>query len=167
VIELIQRGARVSIATDGTTPYCSYDLFKDISRAIWTQWMRFKDQSLFPPGKALRMVTIDAANVLGIGDLVGSIETGKRADVIIIDFNRPHLVPGDLIPRMLAFYANGNDVDSVVVDGKIVMRDRRVLTVDQDEVVRQAREESRRAFDRYDIRRYLEMDESFWTGWRY
>jgi cytosine/adenosine deaminase-related metal-dependent hydrolase len=129
--------------------------------------MRFKDQSVLPPGKALRMVTIDAARVLGIGHLVGSIEPGKRADIILVDFNRPHLVPGDLIPRMLVFYANGNDVESVIVDGKIVMQDRHVLSVDEQEVIQFAREEAQKAFDRHDIRDYLKMDQDFWTNWRY
>lgn len=167
VIELLQHGAIVSISTDGTTPYCSYDLFKDISRAIWTQWMRFGDQSVLPPGKALRMVTIDAANVLGIGHLVGSLEPGKRADIILVDFNRPHLVPGELIPRMLAFYANGNDVESVIVNGKIVMQDRHILSVDEKEVIQCAREEAQKAFERQDIRGYLQMDQDFWTNWKY
>ena len=129
--------------------------------------MRFKDQTVFPPGKALRMVTIDAANVLGLGHLVGSLEPGKRADIILVDFNRPHLLPGELIPRLLAFYANGNDVESVIVDGKIVMQDRRVVSVDEKEVVQFAREEAQKAFERQEIRGYLEMDQDFWRSWKY
>lgn len=167
VVELLQQGAVVSISTDGTTPYCSYDLLKEISRAVWTQWTRFGDQSVLPPGKALRMVTIDAARVLGIGHLVGSLELGKRADIILVDFNRPHLAPGELIPRMLAFYANGNDVETVIVDGKIVMQDRRVLWVDEKEVVQCAREEAQRAFERQDIGDYLQIDQDFWMNWKY
>ena len=167
VIELLQHGANVSISTDGTAPYSSYDLFKKISRAIWTQWMRFQDQTVLPPGKALRMVTIDAANALGLGHLVGSLEPGKRGDIILIDFDRPHLQPGKLIPRMLAFYANGNDVESVIVDGRILMQDRRVLSVDEGEVVQFAREQADKAFERQDIRSYLEMGEDFWRSWKY
>jgi 5-methylthioadenosine/S-adenosylhomocysteine deaminase len=167
IIELLQHGANVAISTDGTAPYCSYDLFKDISRAIWNEWMRFQDQTVFPPGKALRMVTIDAANVLGLGQLVGSLEPGKRADVILVDFNRPHLVPGELVPRLLAFYANGNDVESVIVDGKIIMQDRRVISVDEGEVIQSAREEAQKAFERQEIRGYLGMDQDFWTSWKY
>jgi 5-methylthioadenosine/S-adenosylhomocysteine deaminase len=113
------------------------------------------------------MVTIDAAHVLGIGHMVGSIEPGKRADIILVDFNRPHLVPGVSIPHMLAFYANGNDVESVIVDGKIVMQDRQVRSVDEQEVVRFARKEAQKAFERHDIRDYLKMDQDFWTNWKY
>ena len=167
IIELLQAGANVTIATDGTAPYCSYDLFKDISRAIWTQWDRFKDQTLLPAGKAMRMVTIDAARALGMDHLVGSLEIGKRADIIVVDFDRPHLVPSELIPRQLAFYANGNDVETVVVNGKILMQKRNVLSVSEKEIVEMARQEAQDAFARTDISRHLEMDENFWTGWKY
>lgn len=167
IIELLQAGANVTISTDGTAPYCSYDLFKDISRAIWTQWMRFKDQTLLPPGKALRMVTIDAARALGMDHLIGSIEPQKRADIILVDFNRPHLVPGESIPRLLAFYTNGNDVETVIVNGKILMKDHQVLSVNETDVVQMAREESQKAFKRQNISKYLQMDDNFWMGWKY
>ena len=167
IIELLQAGANVTISTDGTAPYCSYDLFKDISRAIWTQWERFKDQTLLPPGKALRMVTIDAARALGMDHLVGSLEPDKRADIILVDFDRPHLVPGELIPRQLAFYTNGNDVETVIVNGRILMQNRHVLSVDEKEIVQMAREESQKAFERQDIAMYLKMDNNFWSGWKY
>jgi cytosine/adenosine deaminase-related metal-dependent hydrolase len=113
------------------------------------------------------MVTIDAAEVLGLGQLVGSLEPEKRADIILVDFNRPHLVPDEFIPRLLAFYANGNDVETVIIDGKIVMQDRRVRTVDEEEVILSAREEAQKAFERQDIRGYMEMNRDFWRSWKY
>jgi cytosine/adenosine deaminase-related metal-dependent hydrolase len=166
-VELLQAGANVAISTDGTAPYCSYDLFKEVSRAMWAQWTRLDDFRLLPPGKALRMVTIDAARALGLDTLVGSLEVGKRADIILVDMNKPHLVPGVAVPRLLAFYANGNDVDTVLVDGKVLMRDRQVLTVDEESVLAGAREAADRAFARFDIDPYLATDESFWLGWRH
>jgi cytosine/adenosine deaminase-related metal-dependent hydrolase len=68
---------------------------------------------------------------------------------------------------MLAFYANGNDVESVIVNGKIVMQDRHILSVDEKEVIQCAREEAQKAFERQDIRGYLQMDQDFWTNWKY
>jgi 5-methylthioadenosine/S-adenosylhomocysteine deaminase len=167
VVELLDAGATVTISTDGTAPYCTYDLFKDISRAIWTQWMRFSSQHVLPPGKALRMVTIDAARALKLDHLVGSLEVGKRADIITVDLSRPHLTPTVAVPQLLCFYANGNDVDTVIVDGKVLMRDRKVLSVDEQAVLEMAREASARAFERFDISPYLEMDENFWGSARY
>ena len=166
-VELLQAGANVTISTDGTAPYCSYDLFKEISRAMWAQWTRFGDFRLIPAGKALRMVTIDAARALGLDDQVGSLEMGKRADIILVDMNRPHLVPDSMVPRLLAFYANGNDVDTVLVDGKMLMQGRKILSVDEASVLEGAREAAARAFARFDVSPYLETDESFWLGWRH
>jgi cytosine/adenosine deaminase-related metal-dependent hydrolase len=167
VIELLQAGATVTISTDGAAPYCSYDLLKDAPRAIWTQWNRFENQHLLPPGKALRMVTIDAARALGMDHLIGSLEVGKRADIILIDLARPHLTPQTLLPWQLVYYATGHDVDTVIVEGKILKQAGKVTAVDEAAVLALAREQAARAFQRFDITPYLVMDENFWTGWRY
>jgi cytosine/adenosine deaminase-related metal-dependent hydrolase len=166
-IELLQAGANVTISTDGTAPYCSYDLFKDVSRAIWTQWERFEDQAVLPPGKALRMITIDAARALGLDHLIGSLEVGKQADVILVDLARPHLTPQTMIPWQLAFYANGNDVDTVLVGGKVLKQDGQVTAVDEPGIMAMAQEEADRAFERADIGPYLKTTENYWQGWHY
>jgi cytosine/adenosine deaminase-related metal-dependent hydrolase len=113
------------------------------------------------------MVTIDAARALGIDSLVGSLEIGKRADVILVDLNKPHLTPSIATPRLLAYYASGNDVDTVLVDGKILMQNRQVKSVDEDAVLGMAREQAALAFSRSEIAPYLKMDENFWQSWRY
>ena len=167
VIELLDAGAVVTITTDGTAPYTSYDLLKEVPRAIWAQWQRFGDQHVFPPGKALRMITIEAARALGLESEIGSIETGKRADLIMIDLRRPHLTPNALVPRQLALYANGNDVDTVIVNGKVLMRHREVLLADEPEIVREAREEAEIAFSRFDISAFTTIEPAFWENTRY
>jgi cytosine/adenosine deaminase-related metal-dependent hydrolase len=113
--ELLQAGANVTISSDGAAPYTSLDLWRELSRAIWNQWNATGDQQALPPGKALRMVTIDAARALGMGDEIGSLEVGKRADLITVDLNRPHLLPAGSIPRLLCHYGGGHDVDTVVI----------------------------------------------------
>ena len=167
VIELLDAGAVVTITTDGTAPYTSYDLLKEVPRAIWAQWQRFRDQHVLPPGKALRMITIEAARALGLESEIGSIETGKRADLIMIDLRRPHLTPNALVPRQLAFYANGNDVDTVIVGGKVLMRHREVLLADEADIVREAREEAAIAFERFDISAFTTIEPAFWENTRY
>jgi 5-methylthioadenosine/S-adenosylhomocysteine deaminase len=167
VIELLQAGANVTISTDGTAPYASYDLFKEINRAMSMQWMRLGDQALLPAGKALRMVTIDAARALGLDDRIGSLEVGKQADVILIDMNKPHLTPNTHLVRLLALYATGHDVDTVIVDGKILMQGRETLYLDEDAILTRARGEAALAFTRSDVTPFLETNESFWTGWRF
>jgi hypothetical protein len=164
VIELMQAGAITTLATDGTAPYTSYDLWRDLSRGIWAQWQRTGDLRVLPPGKALRMVTIDAARALGLDSEIGSLEVGKRADIILIDLDRPHLIPAADVVRLLTFYVNGNDVHTVIVDGEILMEDRVVRSVDEAAVRDLAREQAAIAFSRYDISPYLEKQDSFWDG---
>lgn len=162
-VELIRAGATVTISTDGSAPYASYDLFKDISRALWAQWERFGSERALPAGKGLRMVTIDAARALGLGDELGSLEAGKLADLILIDTNQPHLTPSAFLPRTLAYFVNGHDVSTVIVDGRVLMRDRRVLSVDQAAVVATAQREIDLAFKRFDIAPYLEIGPENWA----
>ena len=167
VVELLQAGANVTISTDGTAPYASYNLWRDISRVIWDQWMKHRDQKVLPFGKALRMVTIDAAKALGIDAQVGSLAVEKKADVILVNMKQPHLFPDSHLPRLLALYAVGQDVDTVVVDGRVLMKGRQVLSVSEGDTIDQAREANTRALKHCDIDRYINMDEDFWTGWRY
>jgi cytosine/adenosine deaminase-related metal-dependent hydrolase len=167
IVELLEAGANVTISTDGSAPRFSFDLFKDIPRAMWHQWMRFKTQAVLPGGKALRMVTIDAARALGIGDEVGSLEPGKKADIILVDLDRPHLTPVTYVPHQLVFYANGNDVDTVLVDGKVLMEGKRIVSVDPSEVMELAREEAQKAFNRVDLEQFFPSDREFWHGTRY
>jgi len=167
VVELLEAGANVAIATDGSAPRFSFDLLKDVPRAMWHQWIRFQTTSVLPAGKALRMVTIDAAKALNMDDQIGSLETGKKADMITIDLNQPHLTPHTFIPQMLTYYVNGNDVDTTIVDGKVLLENRRYTTVDAQAVMDQALEESARVFERVDLSPYTEMPRDYWHGARY
>jgi cytosine/adenosine deaminase-related metal-dependent hydrolase len=165
--ELLEAGANVTISTDGSAPRFSFDLFKDISRAMWHQWMRFSTQDVLPGGKALRMVTINAAMALGMDQEVGSLEAGKKADVVLVDLDRPHLTPATYVPHLLTFYVNGNDVDTVIVDGEVLMEEGKIRSVDVDEVMQQARTEAKKAFDLVDLDDFKPSDRTFWHGTRY
>jgi len=167
IVELLEAGANVTITTDGSAPRFSFDLFKDIGKAMWHQWIQHKTQAVLPAGKALRMVTIDAAKALGVDHLTGSIEVGKQADIILIDFDKPHLTPQTYIPHQLAFYVNGNDVDTTIVDGRILMENTQILSVDPEEVMEQARAEAAKSFDLVDLKEFKPNDNEFWHGSRY
>ncbi len=161
---LAAAGAKVAITTDGAAPYCGFDLWRELSRATWNQWMSHQDQTVLPPGQALRMVTCDAAAALGMGDVVGSLEVGKRADVITVDLSAPHLTPATSIEHLLAFYASGHDVRDVVVDGRVLMRDRAVLSVDVGDVMATAREEAVRAFECVDLTPFVKGGGAWGSG---
>jgi cytosine/adenosine deaminase-related metal-dependent hydrolase len=166
IVKLIRRGVRVAIATDGAAPFHISDLFIDLHRAMFLQWMENRDMSLLPAGRAIRLITVEAATLLGMGHEIGSLEVGKKADINLIDLDQPHLVPCEDLPNMIAYYVRGNDVDAVIVDGVVLMEGREVTTVDEATVLEYAREEARRSFERIDVSPYLDHGSGFWQGWR-
>ncbi len=167
LVEMIEAGANCTIATDGSAPRFSFDLFKDISRGMWHQWIKHETQAVLPGGKALRMVTIDAAKALQMDHLTGSLEAGKQADIILVDLNKPHLTPTTYVPHQLCFYTNGHDVDTTIIDGKIVMENSEVLSVDAQEVMDLASAEAQKAIDLIDLDEFRPDDKTFWHGSRY
>jgi len=155
VSDLLQAGAQVTVSTDGSAPYTSYDLIGELSRVAWAEWHRTGSQETVLPAKLLRMVTIDAARALNIDERVGSIEVGKQADITVINFQKPHLTPCYSAPWMLSFYANGNDVDTVIVDGEILLQGGQHTNVDVDKVIEDAKFESKKALQGVNYQKYI------------
>jgi 5-methylthioadenosine/S-adenosylhomocysteine deaminase len=166
VIDLLKAGVEVAICSDGAGPFFISDVFVNIHRALYLLWQKYQDMTLLPLGKALRMVTIDAARLVGMDDEIGSLDVGKKADIIVIDTNQPHLVPAIAIPQLLTYYVRGNDVETVIVDGNVLMENREVLTVNEEDVLEFAREEIAKALERVDVSAYLQMPEGYWTSWQ-
>jgi len=90
----------------------------------------------------LRMATIEGARALGLQDITGSLEIGKKADIIVIDTHKPHLTPIYNAVSTLVYAASGNDVTHSVINGKLVLADRKLLTLDLDEIIARSREKS-------------------------
>ena len=93
------------------------------------------------------MATRDGARVLGLSD-VGTLEVGKRADIILVDFAQPHLMSTGRLVSKLAYSARGSDVVTTIINGQIVMEDRRVLTLDEEEILRRAEDATRDLIER-------------------
>jgi cytosine/adenosine deaminase-related metal-dependent hydrolase len=108
------------------------------------------------------MVTIDAANAIGMGTELGSLEPGKRADIITIDLQKPHLAPQNMPIWRLACFANGQDVDTVLVDGRVLMQGRRVPHVDVAEVLAEAQAETDQMLERTGFGGMLEEPARIW-----
>jgi cytosine/adenosine deaminase-related metal-dependent hydrolase len=154
--ELMQAGVNVAITTDGTAPKVSFDLLQALRRAQTVHQLMSRDVFLLPPGKLLEMVTIDAAKALGWDDEIGSLDVGKKADVIVVNLRQPHLTPSHFMPvHRLIYEAVGNDVETVIVDGRVVMRDRRVMTVDEAGALDLGEEESRKLIARAGLQRHV------------
>lgn len=169
VIELLDAGVTVAIGTDGSSPDRSFDLLAQVHPAIQLQRVHFADPAVLPAGKALAMVTIDAARTLGLQGDIGSLEAGKKADVIVIDAEQPHLVPhaAALAPLRLAYAATGSDVETVIVNGWVLMEERRLLTVDEGRVLRLAQHEAEALLERGAATEALALPLGFWTATRY
>ena len=101
---------------------------------------KVRNPAVFTAGKVLRMATIEAAHAIGMGSEIGSLKAGKKADIILVNFDEPNLAPIYLAPLRnivpnLVYSARGNEVETSIIDGKVVMENRKVLAVDEHEVV--------------------------------
>ena len=137
-------------------------MFRHMFQATRYHRFHFRDTNVLPAGKVLEMVTVDAAKALGMEKEIGSLEAGKKADVILIDWFRPHLMPMNMPLYRLVYFANGNDVSTVLVDGKVLMRDRRVLSVNEEQVLTLAQREADAAIKRTGLERLVDTPEGFW-----
>jgi len=160
--ELLDAGVTVMLGSDGVAPDRSYDMFRHMFQAMRYHRFHFRDPDVLPAGKVLEMVTIDAARALGMEGEIGSLEVGKRADIILLNMFQPHLMPLNMPLYRVAYFANGNDVETVLVDGKILMRNREVLTVEEEEVLETAQREAEAALRRTGLEHLVRTPDGFW-----
>jgi cytosine/adenosine deaminase-related metal-dependent hydrolase len=142
VLEMMVRGINVALTTDGTAPWATFDLFQAAREVQFAHRWRTGDQYLLPPGKLFEMMTIDAARALGRAHDLGSLEAGKKADVTIVNLRKPHLTPNWMPVHRLVYEAVGQDVETVIVDGRIVMENRRPALVDPEAIMAEAERQS-------------------------
>ena len=135
---LLAAGLRVGLGTDGPAPDRSLDMFRTMFMAHRHQAIRWKDPSAIDAWTILEMATRGGAAALGLGDSLGSIEPGKRADLVVVSRRGAHLHPADLPVERLVFFANAADVSHVMVDGRLLLRDRVPLTIDANAVLDRA-----------------------------
>jgi 5-methylthioadenosine/S-adenosylhomocysteine deaminase len=167
VPELLDAGVTVAVASDAGAPDRTFDLFEAMRTAQRLQRVHFADARYLPPGKMLESVTIDAARAIGMAEQIGSLEVGKRADVILIDLWRPHMVPTFMPLWRLVHEACGHDVTDVFVDGKLIVADGRCRTVDEDDVLGTAESEAGRMVERAGLQSLMAVTEGFWGRSRY
>ena len=149
VQKMLEMGIHVAVVTDGTAPDRSYDLWRDMKNVQLFQRYEHRDGSLLPCGKVLELVTIEPARALGLDKLVGSLEVGKKADIITVDMEQPHLAPFGVMPvQRLVYHAMGQDVDNVIVDGVFMVENRRLTQMDERTILRDASAALERAMSR-------------------
>jgi len=140
VPEMLRKGITVGLGTDGCASNNDLDLILEMGTAARIHKVSSMDPTVMDAKTVLRMATIEGAKVLGLDDTIGSIEAGKRADITILDMNKPHLTPLYNPYSHIVYAASGSDVKTVIIDGRVVMEDRRLLTINENEAMTRVRE---------------------------
>lgn len=144
VPELLAAGAVVGLGTDSNMTNNDLDMFEEMRLAALVQKQRLADPAVMTSAQVLRMATMGSARVLGLADEIGSIEVGKRADLAVVDLRGPHArpivrrsAPGARtnVVEQLVWACSARDVRHTIVDGRVLMENRRLLTLDVDEIV--------------------------------
>jgi 5-methylthioadenosine/S-adenosylhomocysteine deaminase len=137
--EMLAAGITVGLGTDGSASNNSLDLFAEMDLCAKLHKVKDLDPTALPAKSILEMATMGGAHVLGLADDIGSLAPGKRADIIMVDLQQPHLQPF-YHPDLLVYAARGADVSTAIIDGQLIMQDRELLTIDLDETMKKVRE---------------------------
>ncbi|MGN1330702.1 MAG: amidohydrolase [Clostridia bacterium] len=134
VVKLRKNGINVGLGTDGIGSTTTLDMFEEMKTAAYIQKINTMEPTSIKAYDILKMATIEGARVLGLEDEIGTIEVGKKADIIFINTNKTHLYPENDLCTNLVYSANGADVDTVIVDGKVIMQNRKLLHINEKHV---------------------------------
>ncbi|MGF7058121.1 amidohydrolase [Brassicibacter mesophilus] len=135
VEKMLKKGVNVALGTDGSSSNNNLNMFEEINlAAIINKAVNF-DTTSVPAITALKMATINGAKAVGLESEIGTIEAGKKADIIFIDLNKPHFYPRYNLVSSLAYSAQASDVHTVIIDGKIVMENYEIKTIDLEKVI--------------------------------
>jgi 5-methylthioadenosine/S-adenosylhomocysteine deaminase len=140
VVDMLAAGQAVGLATDGAASNNNQDMFEEMDLAAKLQKIARRDPRALPAQQVVELATITGARALHLEKQIGSLEAGKKADLIIVDTNAPHTVPMYNVYSDLVYAQKAADVRTVVINGKIVMEDRRLFTLDEPVIIEKARE---------------------------
>jgi 5-methylthioadenosine/S-adenosylhomocysteine deaminase len=139
VTKMLEAGVRVSLGTDTCAVNDDMDLFEAMRVGAFLQKISTMDPALLPAYEALELGTIGGARALGMEDEIGSLEEGKKADVILVDLGRVHMRPINNLVNNLVYCASAShDVETVIVDGKVVVEDHELVAWDEQVVIAEA-----------------------------
>jgi cytosine/adenosine deaminase-related metal-dependent hydrolase len=144
VTELLAAGVNVSLGTDGGANNNSHDMVREMKAACLIQNVSQRRPGALSAEGALELATIGGARALGLQDVLGSLEVGKQADIVLVDLNKAHTSPVADPVSNLVYAAHGGDVDTVVVHGQVVMRGRTLPGVDEEAIIGEAKQAAER-----------------------
>lgn len=143
---LRKAGVRTTLSTDGPVSSNDLDLWATLRLGAALHKGVAEDPRVMPSREVFAQATIEGARALGMGDRIGSIEPGKEADLVIVDLDRPHLVPLHDVYAHLVYAIGRDDVRTVLIRGRVVMRDRHLTTIDEQAAMEEVAELAGRAF---------------------
>jgi 5-methylthioadenosine/S-adenosylhomocysteine deaminase len=137
VVTLLEAGISVSLGADGAACNNRLDMFTEMRTAALLQ-KALHGPEVMPASRVLRMATIDGARALGLDSEIGSLEIGKRADVAVVRLDRLHATPVNDVVSALVYSTEQDDVDAVIIDGDLLMRERKLLKLNEREIIQEA-----------------------------
>ncbi|MEJ2129697.1 MAG: amidohydrolase family protein [Woeseiaceae bacterium] len=140
ITDMLAAGVRIGLGTDGAASNNDLDMWEEMRLASFLQKVEQMNPEVLPAETVLRMATSGGATAIGLGDAIGSLEAGKRADLIQVAFEDVHHIPTYDVVSHLVYVNDEQDVASVVVDGVVLMKEREMLTIDTDRVAAEATE---------------------------
>lgn len=135
---MLQKGLSVGLGTDGPASNNDLSLWEEMDTAAKLHKLHLSDPKVLTAEQAFTMATIGGARALHLGDLIGSLESGKRADIAIVDFSGLHQTPFFNVYSHLVYATKASDVSSVIINGRIVMQNRRLLTLNENAIKQEA-----------------------------
>jgi 5-methylthioadenosine/S-adenosylhomocysteine deaminase len=166
ITQMAEAGIPIGLGSDGCMGD-TRDMFREMRNLAFTQHYKMRDKNLFPPAKLLAMATIDCARTMSWESEIGSLEVGKAADIIIINKDKPNMVPWTNPLASLVYLVGGSDVETVIVDGKVLLNAGEVKTVDEGRVLKQAQSVAARLIERAGFEKLMKKGyDPWWPGIR-
>jgi 5-methylthioadenosine/S-adenosylhomocysteine deaminase len=141
--KMLSHGINIGIGTDGCASNNNLDLFLEMDMAAKLHKVATMDPTVMDALTVLRMATIEGAKAIRMAHLIGSIKMGKKADIIVVNMNRPHLTPMYNPYSHLVYAARGQDVTHVVINGQLVMKERQISTMNIQDILLKAKSKSK------------------------
>jgi len=151
VNRMVRNGITVTLGTDGAPCNNTSDILREARLAALLGKVSYLDPKILPANTVLKMATLHGARALGLENDVGSIEKGKKADLVLINFKKLHLTPIYDVVSHLVYCCQGSDVDTVIIDGKIVMKNRRLKFIEEEGLMLKAQQQAEHLFDRANL----------------
>jgi 5-methylthioadenosine/S-adenosylhomocysteine deaminase len=139
VVEMLRQGVNVALGTDGAASNHSQDLFETMKAASLLQKVHHQDAAIIEPYAVLRMATIGGARALGLSSLCGTIEVGKQADLVLVQMDNVHNQPVNDLFSQMVHCAKASDVQTVIVNGQVLMKNRQLQRADERRVLEAAK----------------------------